>query len=65
MPIYGFHDSEQKVEFEARIKPCSLFPSTKLYEIFIVASFMILGCPVNIKSWPNILEGCENFKEIQ
>ena len=31
-----------------------MFPSSKLYEIFIVASFLI-----------SILEGCKNFKEIQ
>ena len=39
VPIYVFDDSEQKVEYKVRIK--TMFPLTKLYEIFIVASFMI------------------------
>ena len=45
MSIYVFDDSEQKDEFKVRIKQ-----STKLYEIFIVALFMILeGCKNSMK----------------
>ena len=50
LPIYVFDDSEQKLEFKARIKPCNHQPNCmKLYCSFI----------------HNILEGFKNFKEIQ
>ena len=39
VPIYVFVDSEQKAEFKAKIE--TMFPSTKLYDICIVALFMI------------------------
>ena len=31
LPIYVFHDSEQKVEFKARIKPCSHQPNCRKF----------------------------------
>ena len=36
MPLYVFHDSEQKVEFEARIKPCSHQLNCMKFRVFEV-----------------------------
>ena len=49
VPIYVFYDSEQKVEFKARITPCSHQPNCMLF----YCSFI-----------HNTLKGCKNFKEI-
>ena len=57
-PIYVFHDSEQKVEFKARMKPISHFNcnilegcknSKKFNKMFLVMdsqNFVFLGCPL-------------------